>query len=185
MSLSLRSRPHEQLRAELLLWRAGGVVIGVLAIVGVLQAILWSLIAPGEQFLVYTDGTYLPLPTESYHQFTSIAIFTLIGVVVAISAATLTWHWRTVRGTVMVLVVAGANGIGALVAYLVGRVLASGVDPASVGPASATSVAHAAPTLGNAMVLLIQPGVAVVVYTFLIAWNGSPDLGRVMPPPEA
>ena len=184
MSLSLRSQPHEKLRGELLLWRAGGIVIGVLAVVGVLQAILWSSIAPGEQFVVYTDGQYLPLPTASYHQFTSIAIFTLIGLVVAVGSATLTWHWRSVRGTVMVLVVAGANAIGALVAYLVGAVLVSGVDPASIGPTSASSLVNAAPTLGNAMVLLIQPGVAVVVYTFLVAWNGRPDLGRVIPPPE-
>ncbi|SDP24227.1 Protein of unknown function [Nakamurella panacisegetis] len=185
MNLSLRSRPHHQLRGELLLWRAGGVVVAVLAVLGVLQAILWSLIAPGEQFVVYADGTYLPLPTASYHQFTSIAIFCLVGLVVAVSSATLIWHWRSVRGTAMVLVVAGANAVGALVAYLVGRILVSGVDPASVGPSAASSLVNAAPTLGNAMVLLVQPGLAVVVYTFLIAWNGDPDLGRVTPPPEA
>ncbi len=163
---------------ELRLWRAGAVVVGAAVLVGALQGVLWSRIAPGEQFKVYTDGGFLPLPTESYHQFTSIAIFALIGVVVAVSAATLTWHWRSVRGTTMALVVVGANALGALTAYLLGRVLATGVDPASVGNSSVESIVRAAPTLGNAMVLIIQPAIAVAVYTFLVAWNGQPGLGR-------
>ena len=184
MSLSLRSREHHQLRSELLLWRAAGTVVAVLAVVGVLQAILWSLIAPGEQFKVYTDGQYLPLPTESYHQFTSIAIFALIELTVGVAAATLAWHWRSVRGTAMLLVMAGGNAVGALVAYLIGRVLVNGVDPASIGASSAESLVKAAPTLGNVMVLVVQPAVAVAVYTFLVAWSGRPDLGRVTPPTE-
>jgi hypothetical protein len=163
---------------ELRLWRAGAVVVGATVIVGALQGLLWSRIAPGEQFKVYTDGGFLPLPTESYHQFTSIAIFALLGFVVAAAAATLTWHWRSVRGATMALVVVGGNALGALTAYLVGRVLASGVDPESIGNSSVESIVRAAPTLGNAMVIIIQPAIAIAVYTFLVAWNGQSDLAR-------
>lgn len=178
MSLSLRSQPLERLRNELLLWRAGGVVIGGLAVIGVLQGLLWSWIAPGEQFKVYSDGQYLPLPTESYHQFTSIAIFALMSAVVSVAAATLGWHWRSMRGTSMLLVIVGANAIGALAAYLVGGVAVSGVDPAAIGATSAESLVTSAPTLGNAMILIVQPALAAAVYTFLVAWNGHSDLGR-------
>lgn len=170
---------------ELLLWRSGGLIVGVLVIVGALQAVLWSLIAPGEQFIVYPNGQFGALPTESYHQFISIAIFALIGVAVAVPMATLTWHWRSVRGVSTVLVVAGANGLGALTAYLLGRVLAVGVDPASVGPTSLSSVVESAPTLGSALVIIVQPAVAVAVYTFLVAWNGQPDLALAGREPAA
>lgn len=175
---------------ELKLWRASAAVIGSLVVLGALQGLLWSRIAPGEQFFVNTDGSFGGLPTESYHQFTSIAIFALISLVVAVASATLTWHWRSVRGTTMALVVVGGNALGALVAYLLGRVLASGVDPASIGNSSAASIVRAAPTVGNAMVIIVQPAIAIAVYTFLVAWNGQPDLERpqgapVTQPPAA
>jgi len=164
--------------SEILRWRAGAAVLGVTALIGALQGVLWSRIAPGEQFKVYTDGQFLPLPTESYHPFTSIAIFALVGIVVAVLVASLTWRWRSVRGSLMVVIVAGANGLGALTAYLLGRALVSGVDPATVGASGAESIVTSAATLGNALVFLVQPAVAVAVYTFLIIWNGQSDLGR-------
>jgi hypothetical protein len=170
---------------ELLLWRSSAAIVGVTVILGALQGVLWSLIAPGEQFVVYTDGQYLPLPTESYHQFTSIAIFVLIGAVVAIAVATAVWHWRSIRGLTTVLVVAGANGLGALTAYLVGRAVVSGVDPASIGATRAAAVVTAAPSLGSAMVLIAQPAIAVAAYTLLVAWSGRSDLAVPTPPPAA
>ena len=166
---------------ELLLWRAGAAIICGLVVLGGLQALLWSRIAPGEQFFVNTDGSFGGLPTESYHQFSSIAIFVLIELVVGLAAAALVWQWRSIRGTATLLVLVGASGLGALTAYLLGRVLASGTDPASVGNAAAASIVNAAPTLGNAMVIIAQPAVAAAVYTFLVAWTGRPDLSRPEP----
>lgn len=161
---------------ELLLWRSSAAIVAVTVILGVLQGVLWSAIAPGEQFVVYPNGQYQVLPTESYHQFTSIAIFVLIGVVVALAVATAVWQWRSIRGLATLLVVAGANGLGALAAYAVGGALATGVDPAAVGTSRSGSLVTAAPSLGTALVLLAQPAVAVAVYTFLVAWSGRPDL---------
>ena len=161
---------------ELLLWRSSAVIVAVTVVLGVLQGVLWSVIAPGEQFVVYPGGQYGALPTESYHQFASIAIFVLIGVVVALAVATAVWQWRSTRGLTTLLVVAGANGLGALTAYAVGRALASGVDPAAVGASRTGTLVTAAPSLGTALVLLAQPAVAVAVYTFLVAWSGRPDL---------
>ncbi len=178
MRPALSALPVDDLRAEVLFWRSGAVIVTVTTVVGALQGVLWSLIAPGEQFVIVAGGQVAALPTESYHQFTSIAIFALIGVVSAVSLATLSWHWRSVRGAATVLVLAGANGVGALTAYLLGRVLAVGVDPGSIGPTSVPSVVLAAPTLGNALVIIVQPAVAVVVYTFLVAWEGQAHLGR-------
>ena len=170
---------------ELLLWRSSAVVVGATVVLGALQGVLWSVIAPGEQFVVYADGQSLPLPTESYHQFTSIAIFVLIGVVVGVAVAAAVWRWRAVRGPATLLVVAGANALGSLTAYALGRSLVSGVDPAAVGARSTAAVVTAAPSLGSAMVLIAQPAVAAAVYTFLVAWSGRADLAIAKPPPAA
>jgi hypothetical protein len=178
MRAALGSRSVDQLRAELVFWRSGAVIVAATVLLGALEGVLWSRIAPGEQFFVNPDGQFGALPTESYHQFTDIAIFALIGIVVAVAVGTLSWRWRSVRGTSTVLVVAGSNALGALTAYLLGRVMVSGVDPASVGPSSVVSVVDAAATLGNVMVIIVQPAVAVAVYTFLVAWNGQQDLSR-------
>jgi hypothetical protein len=63
----------------------------------------------------------------------------------------------------------------------VGLLLATGVDPATVGASAADSIVIAAPTTGTFLVVMAQPAMAAAVYTFLVAWNGRPDLGRSIP----
>ncbi|GGM12386.1 DUF2567 domain-containing protein [Nakamurella endophytica] len=170
--------PVDRLRAELRLWRFGGVLLAACVLLGVGQAVLWAALAPGEQFQVAKDGGYAALPTESVHQWTSVAMFAVLGIVVGVCVAVAAWGARSVRGTVALVAVGVANGVGALTGYLVGRVIAPGVDPASVGASSAARLVFAPPVLGNAMVVLAQPALAVVTYTVLVLWNGQPDLGR-------
>jgi hypothetical protein len=172
---------RDRLWNEIRHWRACCAMLAGCVILGVAQAVSWAAIAPGEQFKVFKDGTFLPLPTESTHQYTSVALFTLIALVVGVSVAIAGWSWRSLRGSVMLLAVGAANGLGALTAYLLGRVLTSGVDPSSVGPSAVESVVRAAPALGGVIVIVVQPAVAVALYTFLVAWNGLPDLGRGEP----
>jgi hypothetical protein len=185
MSVRPSSTHVPDLHKELLYWRSGAVIVLTTVVLGALQGLLWSRVAPPEQYFVAADGEFGGLPTESYHQFTSIAIFALLGVVVGVAVATAVWHWRSIRGTVGVLTLVAANVLGALTAYLLGRVLATGVDPSSVGPTDAQSVVTAAPTLGNVVVTVVQPALAVAVYTFLVLWNGNPTLGRPTAPDGA
>jgi hypothetical protein len=170
-------RPAD-MRAELRQWRAGALVLLVCVLAGAGQGVLWSLLAPGEQFKVFRDGTFGALPTESTHQYISIAIFTLLGLVSGIAVAVAAWCWRSVRGSVMLLTVGFGSALGALTAYLIGRSLAGGVEPSSIGPSNVESLVTAPPTLGNALILIAQPTLALAIYTFLAAWNGQPDLGR-------
>ena len=93
------------------------------------------------------------------------------------------WRWRSVRGPATLLAVALANGLAALTAYAMGRLLVSGVDPATVGARTAAVVVTAAPSLGSALVLIAQPAFASAVYTFLVAWSGRADLAISTPPP--
>ena len=162
-------------------WRAGALITAVLLVAGAVQALLWSRIAPGEQFYVTATGQFGGLPTGSYHQFAAIAIFVLIGIAVAVPAASAAWRWRAIRGPVTALTVAGADLLGALAAYLLGPVFATGIDPASVGAIAAQEIVTAPPTPGDILVIVVQPAVAVAVYTFLAAWNGRPDLSRPRP----
>jgi hypothetical protein len=158
--------------------RAGAAMLVGAALIGVLQAWLWSAIAPGEQFQVAADGQAFALPTESFHQFTSIAIFVLIGLVVAVGTSAAAWHRRSLRGATMLGIVVCANVLGALTAYQLGAVLADGVDPTALGPSNAVRIVTAPPVLGNVLVMVIQPAVAAAIYTFLALWNGNADLGR-------
>ena len=77
----------------------------------------------------------------------------------------------------MLLALVGGSLLGALIAWLVGAWIAPGTDPASVGASDAGSIVVAPPTTGTILVVLAQPAFAAV-YTFLVAWNGHPDLGR-------
>ena len=168
-------------RAENRQWRmlAGLLITGVL--LGLAQAGLWSRIAPGEVFKVFTDGGYGSLPTASGFRYTAIAMFCLIGLVAGICQAVGAWAWRSVRGTITLLGVGLGAGVGALTAYLIGRALAGGVLPGSVGASPAERIVHAPPVSGSAIVLLAQPAAALVVYTLLAAWSGRADLGRSTP----
>jgi len=46
-----------------------------------------------------------------------------------------------------------------------------------VGATAADSIVIAPPTTGTLLVVLAQPAMAAAIYTFLVAWNGRPDLG--------
>ena len=159
-------------------WRmlAGLLLGGVL--LGLAQAGLWARIAPGEVFKIFTDGGYGSLPTASGFRYTAIAMFCVIGLVVGIIQAVGAWAWRSVRGSITLLGVGLGAGVGALTAYLIGRAVAGGVLPGSVGAAPTERIVHAPPVSGSAIVLLAQPAAALLVYTLLAAWSGRADLGR-------
>jgi hypothetical protein len=178
MRITPRSTDVGRLQQELLQWRAGALLAGLAVVAGVAQALVWSRVAPGEPFYVTTSGSYGGLPTGSYHQFAGVAIFVLIGIAVGVTAATAVWRWRSIRGLATAVTVAGVNLLGGLTAYLLAPVFASGVDPSSVGAVPAQTVVTGPPTVGNLLVIVAQPAVAVAVYTFLVAWNGRPDLAR-------
>jgi hypothetical protein len=168
---------------ELERWRAVAWVLGIAVVVGVGQALIWARIAPGEPFVVYKDATYLPLPTVSSYQFHAVAFYLLLSVVAGFCLGGVAWRWRAARGTAMLLGVGFAAAVGAFTAYQLGGVFAPGVDPASYGPSTSSHLVTAPPTSGSLIVILLEPLFAVAVYTFLVAWNGEPDLDTDLPQP--
>ena len=168
----------DRLRAEVRQWRFLGSFLVLAVVLGVVQALIWGRVAPGEQVLVAKDGSIYPLATVSSHLYVGIAFFGLLGLVAASVLITAAWSWRSVRGPVALLSLGLAAAVGALTAYLLGPVLAGGVVPSSVGAAENASIVNSPPAIGSALVLLFQPAVVVAVYTFLAAWQGQPELGR-------
>ena len=154
------------------------IVLGALLVLGVLQGLLWAAVAPGVPYKVLADGRFGPLPTTSTYYFVAAAIFALSGMVIGIVAAAAAWQVRSARGWQMLVTVVGGSLVGATVGWLVGELLAGGVDPATIGPTATDSIVTAPATTGTAQVVLAQPALAATVYTFLAAWNGHPTLDR-------
>jgi hypothetical protein len=154
------------------------IVLGALLVLGVLQGLLWAAVAPGVPYKVLADGRFGPLPTTSTYHFVAAAIFALSGMVIGIGAAAAAWQVRSARGWQMLVTVVGGSLVGATVGWLVGELLAGGVDPATIGPTATDSIVTAPATTGTALVVLAQPALAATVYTFLAAWNGHPTLDR-------
>ena len=159
-------------------------VLGVGAaflLAGVVQALLWSRLAPGRQIQIVSDSQYVVLGGSfSTAQFTSIALFVLIGVVIAVSIAVAAWRVRTARGPVMLLTVLVGSVLGGVVAWGLATMIAPGTDLHTAALAGAVGVITERPLTGSLLVLCAQAGLATAVYTFLAAWNGTPRLGRLV-----
>lgn len=145
-------------------------------VAGVLQGLIWAFLAPGMPYKVLADGRFAPLPTTSSYHFVSLALFCWLGIIAGVLIALGAWRVRAARGWPMLLVVAGGSAAGSLVAWGLGSLVAPGTDPASVGVSAADSIVTGPPTTGTILAVLAQPAAAVLVYTFLVAWNGQPDL---------
>jgi hypothetical protein len=158
-----------------------GVVVAIGAIIGVMQGFLWAWVVPKEEVKVFADGSYAALPTADFHPFVDLALFVLFGITVGLISGAAAWQARTIRGVTTLLAVLVGSLVGAALAYWIGPALASGVNPASVGATGHEQIVIQVPRLSTALVILAQPAFATAVYTFLAAWNGRPDLGRVDP----
>ena len=177
MSTATTRTPDRAFRRRLLI--GGGVIVAILAIVGVVQGVFWAWVAPGEQVKVYADGSYGALPTADFHPFVDLALFVLSGIVIGLIAGAAVWQARSIRGVGALLVVVAGSLIGAALAYWIGLAMVTGVDPATVGATGKEQIVVQAPRLSTPLVMLAQPALAAAVYTFLAAWNGGrPDLGR-------
>ncbi len=159
--------------------RQAPLIVLIALILGVIQGLLWARLAPGAQYKVYTDGAFQALPTESLNNFTDFAIFALLGLAVGFIGSYICWQFRALRGISMLMVVGVSATAGSAQAGLVAYFSAGGTVPGSVGAQAAESIVTAPPVLIGWPMILAQPAAAVLLYTFLVAWNGLPDLGRV------
>lgn len=154
-------------------------VVGVLA--GIAQMGLWLLIAPRQQWVQYArDGSALVLPTEDVYRFTSIAIFSMLSIVIGVVLAVAAWQLRSARGPVMLLAGAAGLAAGSALALWWGPLLAGGDYPwellAREGKPAVDRIVTFPPTISWVTVIL-SPLFFVLVYTFVATWQSDPGLG--------
>lgn len=154
---------------------------GVIVAIGVPHGLVWAWVAPGTTQIRYPDGTVGHLPTEHYHSFVDLAVFSLLAAAVGMVCAVAAWRIRAIRGPATLLTLAGATTVAGAVAYLLGPLVARGDDPSGGLTSDTATFIELAPSLATPLVLVVAPLVAVLVYTFLAAWDGRPDLGRSRP----
>lgn len=142
------------------------VLVAAVLLLGVVLGAVWSLLAPGQRFVVIDARTLATLPTESEHVFVDAALFVLLGIVGGVLSAVAAWRWRRARGPLVLLVLVGASVLAAALAHVVGLVLA--VEPDTRGSAAGT-VVTAAPQLRTWLVLVGQPLGAALGYGAAVA----------------
>ncbi len=158
--------------------RVGLIFLGASVLIGAVVGAIWAKIAPGRQYQIFSNQTWAPLPTESLHKFTAFGIFAATGLVIGLMTAAAAWHFRELRGPLMLLISGLCAAAGTLVAGVVGGWLVSGVDPSSAALSGVQEIVTAPAVLDGWPAYLAAPTGAIVAYTFLVAWNGLPNLGR-------
>src|SRR5699024_9702798 len=76
-------------------------VLSLVALLGVPLGWVWSRLAPATRMRVLPGGDRAPLPMESWHEFTALAVFMLLGLAAGIVVAVAVWFLRARRGPVM------------------------------------------------------------------------------------
>lgn len=157
--------------------RVRAILVAVAVLLGVVQAVVWSMVAPTQRVKVYADGSWASLPTSDWHPFDAVAIFAFSAAALGLILAIAAWRIRAIRGVATLVAVLIGAVLGTAVAYGLATLLAHGIDPATVGATGKESIVEVASGVGTPLVLAVQPLVSALVYTFLAAWDGRPDLG--------
>ncbi|WP_194852963.1 DUF2567 domain-containing protein [Nocardia sp. SYP-A9097] len=162
--------------------RAAAVVFAAIAAVSALGGVLWAFLAPAERLLVVDADRGAALTGESTHRFDAVAIFVLIGLVVAVLSTVAAWRWRSVRGPVLLLGLLAGSALGSSVMRWVGEAIAEQRHSRPAHPA-VHAIIEFAPTVEGWPALLVQPLVAVLVVLIMAAVSTSDDLdsGQFLP----
>lgn len=165
--------------------RVRAILVVASVVLGAVQAVVWSLVAPTQRVKVYADGSWASLPTSDWHPFDAVAIFAFSAAALGLILAIAAWRIRAVRGAATLVAVLVGAAAGTAVAYGLATLLAHGIDPASVGATGHESIVEVASGVGTPLVMAVQPLLSALVYTFLAAWDGRPDLGSARAVPAS
>jgi len=156
--------------------RAAARVVLAAVVLGLLGALLWGLLAPGEQFVVVGDDRGVPLTGESMHVFDAVAIFVLITGVTGLLTAVGAWRLARPRGPILF----GGVLLGTVVATLTTAVFGEAVArlrfprPDSL---ELHQIVTVAPGIGTVVALGVAPVVASAAILVLAAIDPRDDLG--------
>lgn len=153
--------------------RAGAVLIVVLAAVGAALGPLWIWWSPaGPLGLVVAKSSVQVDETETFAAVDG--RFAVLTGIVGIVAGFVVWSVRNRRGPVLAASLAVGGLVGALCTEGVGRLIDTGTDSAPVN----TVIRHLPLAVHATALRLLEPLLALLVYSVLTAFAADDDLGR-------
>lgn len=165
--------PLAELRRD---WRFGLVLVGVLAVAGIVAGLVWWGIAPRAHFRIASDGPQVIGNPSEELLVADDSIFVLLLAGLGLLAGLAGWLVRRRRGVTALLGLALGMLAAGVVAWRTGRLLAPAPTHAElthVGGQVTTSL-----NLGSLVELAAGPFVAVLVYVVAALYAGSDELGR-------
>jgi Protein of unknown function (DUF2567) len=162
-------------RADL---RSGLLVVGVLAVLGLLLGVLWYALAPRLGLRVDQSGNLVALgpSDESEALVGADALFFFMTAAGGLVAGGAAWMWRSARGPVAVVALAAGCLLGAFLTSWVGHLLGHGPSAAELREVG--RVVHVPLRLRAKSALAFEPLFAVAAYVVGALFAGEDDLGR-------
>lgn len=165
--------PWAEARGE---WRWAALLVGVLAVAGVLLGLLWWGIAPRARFTITAAGPQVIGNPSDELLAADDSIFTLLVAGLGLLAGTAAWLVRRRRGLAGLVGVAVGMLAAGVVAWQLGELLGPGPSKAALAHVGGTVTT--ALDLGAVAALAVGPFAAVLVYLLATLWSRSDDLGR-------
>jgi LPXTG-motif cell wall-anchored protein len=165
--------PWAEARRE---WRWAALLVGVLAVVGVLLGLLWWGIAPRAHFTITASGPQVIGNPSDELLAADDSIYTLLVAGLGLLAGLAAWLVRRRRGLAGLVGVAVGMLAAGIVSWQVGELLGPGpskADLARVGGRVTTAL-----DLHAVAAVAVGPFAAVLVYLLATMWSRSDDLGR-------
>jgi Protein of unknown function (DUF2567) len=165
--------PWAEARRE---WRWAALLVGVLAVAGVLLGLLWWGIAPRAHFTITASGPKVIGKPSDELLAADDSLYTLLVAGLGLLAGLGAWLVRRHRGLAGLLGVALGMLVADAVAWQVGELLGPG--PTKAALARVGGQVTTALDLAALAALAVGPFAAVLVYLVATLWNRSDDLGR-------
>lgn len=153
-----------------------GILVGVLAILGVLIGLLWSVVSPHVGVVITADGPNVQ-PNGGDEFFAAEGVFGLIGIVAGVLTGLAWWHGaRRWRGPILLVGLVAGGLAGSLVAWQVGRHLGLAHYRELLRSPEAGREFSKPVDVRSMGMLLVQPLAAALTYVWLACWTVRPDL---------
>lgn len=156
--------------------RAGAVIVLVLAALGAALGPVWHWWSPpGPLGFVVAPHA---IQTDESETFVAVdGRFALLTGAVGIAAGLVVWFLRRVRGPMAAVALAFGGFAGAVLTELVGRLLDNGTGSAPVN----TLIRHLPLQVHATALRLLEPMLALLVYSVFTAFAADDELGRGRP----
>jgi len=159
--------------------RAAVVVLGALALLGVVLGLVWSWWSPARP-IGFVIGAHAVQPDETESFVAGDGRFAFLTALAGLTAATVVWFVRSLRGPLAVAAIGAGGLLGAWLTAQVGHAVGGG---SATGPAQ-TLIPHLPLDVHMSGLLMLEPAIAVLAYGLFVAFAASDDLDVDGPAPS-